>query len=138
MSAGKKHERAVNNFPVEGQHNPITKSGLERLEQAHDPIKNPALDYTIGGSIQQETHAAVRSNLASQRAYALNAGYKRFAEVSDKLQTDHVFAAHEGLAKAQFQRAADTEKSYAQKRRETAADVQDRTKVKEQDNERSR
>lgn len=101
-----------NNFPVEGANNTITKDGLEKLE-ADRPKHNAHLDYTIGG--MRET--IVHTNVEASRNYALNAGHRRMNELSEKVQTDHVFAANSGRAKAQFQASNDTSPTYAEMQR---------------------
>lgn len=107
-----------NNFPREGQHNTITKGALERLE-AERPKPSQNLDYTIGGT--RETH--VHASIEAERNYALNAGYRRFKEISEKLQRDHVFSANHGRAKAQFN-ATNNQKTYADMQKEAAQKAQ--------------
>lgn len=108
-----------NNFPREGDHNTITRDDLKQLE-AHRARLNENLDYTIGG--MRET--VVHTNFETARNYALNTGHKRMNAVSEKVKTDHVFAANKGRSKAQFQAANDTGKTYAEKRREAIKNAQ--------------
>lgn len=103
-----------NNYPVEGANNTITKDGLKKLETDR-PKHNTHLDYTIGG--MRET--IVHSNVEASRNYALNTGHRRMNELSEKVQTDHVFAASKGRAQAQFQASNDTSPTYAEMQRST-------------------
>lgn len=113
-----------NNFPREGQHNTITKAALEKLE-ADRPQYNKTLDYTIGGTMETQVH----TSLEASRNYALRSGHKRMHEVSEKLQTDHVFASNKGRAKAQFNAASKDRESYAERQRKAAQKQQ--TPIKE-------
>lgn len=113
-----------NNFPRQGQHNIITKDALSKLE-ADRAKPNQTLDYTIGGSREQY----VRSNVEAERNYALNTGNRRFREVSTKLQTDYVFTANKGRAKAQFDASVRNEKTYAEQQRETIQNRSERQKL---------
>ena len=105
-----------NNFPREGQHNTVTRAALDHLE-SNRAKHNSDLDYTIGGTVETIVHTTVEGD----RNYALNAGYRRLNEVSQKVQTDHVFAANKGRPKAQFQARNDTSPTYAETQREAAA-----------------
>lgn len=114
-----------NNFPREGQHNTITKAALDKLE-AERPKHNKTLDYTIGGTIETQVH----SNVEASRNYALRSGHKRIREISDKLQTDHVFASNKGHAKAQLNAASKTQGSYAERQRKVARNQQTPAQMK--------
>lgn len=111
----------LNNFPREGQHNTITRDSLDKLE-ASRPKHNTELNYTIGGPTETYVHACVEAD----RNYALNAGHQRFSELSDKIQSDHVFTANKGRAKAEFQASNNTDKTYAQRQREAAQKARSR------------
>ena len=103
-----------NNFPREGQHNTVTRDGLEALEAAR-PVPNESLDYTIGGA----TQAIVHSNIEADRNYALHSGYQRLEQVSEHLNQDYPFSALDGFSKAQFNHEADTA-GYADAERKAA------------------
>lgn len=117
--APKKAPDKPNNFPREGDHNTITRDGLKQLE-ANRSKPNASLDYTIGGTRETVVH----TNVEADRNYALNSGHRRMSGLSEKVQTDHVFAANKGRSKAQFQAANDTGKTYAEKRREAIKKAQ--------------
>lgn len=110
-----------NNFPREGQHNTVTRETLSKLE-ANRAKPNNGLDYTIGGTRETIVH----SNVEADRNYALNAGHRRLGELSQKVQTDHVFSANKGRSKAQFQASNDTGKTYAEMQREAVAKAKNR------------
>jgi len=107
-----------NNFPREGEHNTVTKAALDHLE-SNRAKHNSDLDYTIGGTVETIVHTTVEGD----RNYALNAGYRRLNEVSQKVQSDHVFAANKGRPKAQFQARNDTGPTYAEMQREAVRNV---------------
>ena len=115
-----------NNFPREGQHNPVTREALDTLEgQRSTP--EAELNYTIGGA----TETIVHSNLESQRVYALNTGYRRFEDVSNDLETQHALTKNEGHAKEQFNFNRDQEQTYADMQREAASNAQSRPRTHE-------
>ncbi|PCJ62736.1 MAG: hypothetical protein COA58_16720 [Bacteroidetes bacterium] len=111
-------KKSPNNFPREGQHNTITRANLDSIE-ANRSKPNTELNYTIGGSVETQVH----SNIEADRNYALTVGHKRFSELSQKLQTDHVFSANKGRAKAQFKAINDDTPTYAQMQRAAAAEA---------------
>lgn len=104
--------KAPNNFPREGGHSPVTVDRLKALEK-NRPTPQHGVNYTIGGVVE----AAVHTTVEAERNYALTSGYKRLQTASDKSQTDHVFAANEGRAKAQFQKTAQLQKAYVDMQR---------------------
>lgn len=118
--------KTPNNFPREGQHNTITRDHLNALEAARSKPKQ-TLEYTIGGAAETRVH----SNTEAEREYALNSGHRRFKEISDKLQNDHVFSANNGHSKGQFNKVNAPKKTYADMQREAAAKARSRTRTRE-------
>lgn len=112
---------APNNFPSEGQHNTITRESLDTLEANRSSYVSH-LNYTIGGTTESQVHSV----LEEQRKFALDVGNQRFYELSYKVQSDYVFAASKGQAKALFEASSNPSKTYAELQREAVIKSQDR------------
>lgn len=94
---------------------PVTRPHIEKLK-ASRPVPNQSMDYTIGGNTETSVHTTVES----ERIYAINQGEKRLLKASERVQTDHVFAANTGRAKAQFGKAAANPDEYIRMQKEAA------------------
>ena len=70
-----------NNFPREGQHNPVTRDAVDRIA-ATRPTLNVARHYTIEGEVE----VAVHSNLNAEREAAITTGERRLATASQALR----------------------------------------------------
>lgn len=117
---------APNNFPCEGQHNPVTQGALEALENQRS-TPEATLEYTIGGA----TETIVHSNIESERSYALQTGYRRFEDASNDLHTQHAMTKNDGHAKEQFNFNKEQQKTYADMQREAAANARSRDQIQE-------
>ncbi len=66
-----------NNFPREGQHSPVTRAEINKLERER-PALNAEMHYTIGGDVE----ASVHSNLNAEREAAITNGVKSLSKAS--------------------------------------------------------
>ncbi|GJL99998.1 MAG: hypothetical protein DHS20C07_16780 [Methyloligella sp.] len=95
-----------NNFPREGETNPVTRDHLEQLK-ANRPIPNTSLDYTIGGGTEAVVHASVEA----ERNYSITTGERILKRSSYDLDHSFTFKSLEGHSKAQFGTAHDRAKA---------------------------
>ncbi len=68
----KPHRNHPNNFPREGQHRPVTRDAVRRLEHER-PRHNVERHYTIGGTVE----AVVHSTANAEREAAITYGSRR-------------------------------------------------------------
>lgn len=76
-----------NNFPREGEHAPVTRNAVRKLERER-PVHNAALHYTIGG----DTEALVHSSVYAEREAAIAAGSRRLNQASNTVHEGFVAA----------------------------------------------
>lgn len=90
--------RRPNNFPREGDHQPVTREAVTRLE-ADRPKLNAKLHYTIGGTVETVVH----SNANAEREAAITAGARALQQSSERLR--EAFKHPEGDKRAAYIRA---------------------------------
>lgn len=83
----------LNNFPREGQHQPVTAQRVSQLERERPPL-NPTLDYTIGGT----TEGTVHTSVAADREYTINRGHRILNQASQNVRADQMAARDEHSA----------------------------------------
>ncbi len=104
-----------NGFPREGMHNPVFADHLRQLEESREQL-NPALEYTIGGTVEQSVHVSVRASAASERSYTLNRGHRIMNGAAEKFEDQFSEVMHrpdfetlKGRAVESLNRAAEIE-----------------------------
>ena len=107
-----------NNFPREGETNPVTRDHLEQLK-ASRPIPNTSLDYTIGGGTEAVVHASVEA----ERNYSITTGERILKRSSDDLDHSFAFKSLEGRSKAQFGTAHDQAKAEYVKQQQATTEI---------------
>ncbi len=107
-----------NNFPREGETNPVTRDHLEQLK-ANRPIPNTSLDYTIGGGAEAVVHASVEA----ERNYSITTGERILKRSSDDLDHSFAFKSLEGHSKAQFETAHDRAKADYVKQQQATTEI---------------
>lgn len=107
-----------NNFPREGETNPVTRDHLEQLK-ANRPIPNTSLDYTIGGGAEAVVHASVEA----ERNYSITTGERILKRSSDDLDHSFAFKSLEGHSKAQFGTAHDQAKAEYVKQQQATTEI---------------
>jgi hypothetical protein len=107
-----------NNFPREGETNPVTRDHLEQLK-ANRPIPNTSLDYTIGGGTEALVHASVEA----ERNYSITTGERILKRSSDDLDHSFTFKSLEGHSKAQFGTAHNQAKAEYVKQQQAASEI---------------
>ena len=80
--------RKPNNFPREGEHNPVTRDHIAKLENER-PTLNRELHYTIGGPVEAE----VCSSVSMEHESAILQGWRLLTLASGQLHSDHRAAA---------------------------------------------
>lgn len=98
MSAGKRTGAAPNNFPNEGQHTPVTRAAVKKLERER-PALNSEVHYTIGGDVETVVHSSANA----EREGAIARGARRLNQSSDSLHGG--FVAAEPDARTEYIRA---------------------------------
>lgn len=72
-----------NNFPREGQHTPVTRKAVDRM-QAERPALNAELDYTIGGTVETQVHSKVNA----EREAAITTGERVLQHASKTVRQE--------------------------------------------------
>lgn len=99
-----KHQTNINNFPRDGQHQPVTRAYLDELFQSRS-VPNAKLEYTIGGMRETLVHSSLEADRQSQ----LVRGERILKTASQELQNNYAFKSLEGHAKGDFKTAAKKE-----------------------------
>ncbi len=107
-----------NNFPREGETNPVTRDHLEKLKTQR-PVPNANLDYTIGGGTEAVVHASVEA----ERNYSITTGERILKRSSNDLDHSFTFKSLEGHSKAQFGTAHDRAKADYVKQQQATSEV---------------
>ncbi|MEM8570364.1 MAG: hypothetical protein AAGG56_05575 [Pseudomonadota bacterium] len=73
---------APNNFPREGEHTPVTRDAVSKLERER-PKFNSERHYTIGGEVETRVH----SNANAEREAAITNGARRLNQATERVRT---------------------------------------------------
>lgn len=87
-----------NNFPREGQHNPVTRDAVKTLERER-PKLNEQRHYTIDGGVEAEVHSSVNA----EREAAITTGARRLSQTSQQIRKG--FNAAKPTARTEYIRA---------------------------------
>ncbi|MBM1222922.1 hypothetical protein JQU17_22210 [Ponticoccus sp. SC2-23] len=93
--------KGPNHFPREGLHQTVTASHLRELESRR-PVPAPSLEYTIGGTVEQDVHGSVRASQEAQREYTLRRGHKLLHGASDRMNAGFASNTQQGFHAPRF------------------------------------